>query len=165
MASSFLTLHRTWTQNVFVILHGERVAFLFDRLMLDSILIEWWLTVNKWPFRALICLRSLISMLQGGWRALLCSHSTCDSHALVCVVLVGLFDGLITRAELKWSGSLSCAAIACTRLTKYVLVTDRLLLKLQGAHCRVLCAHLLRREMSLWFSIIFYRVQKTLLIW
>ena len=78
--------------------------------------------MDKMSFRALVCLRSVISLLsERRCRSLLLAHA----FPIVDVVMVDvLLDRFIVRAELEGGRTLRCAAII---RSKNILLTDRLL--------------------------------------
>ena len=106
--------------------------------------------MDKMSFRALVCLRSVISLLsERRGRSLLLAHA----FPIVDVVLVDvLLDRFVVRAELEGGRTLGCAAII---RPKNILLADRLLFKAQRTDRRVLRPHFLRGEV---LALIFYRI-------
>ena len=142
-----LAFYRSWSKPVFVGSHGQGVAFLLDWFVLNHVLIKWRLAVNKWPFRALVCLWSVVALPQRICRSLLLAHSF-----LVRIVLIDVFDRFVTRAELEGSGTLCSAAIY---LPEYVWWANGLFLKTQRTDSSLLLSsHLLRRKMPHRFTLI-----------
>ena len=106
--------------------------------------------MDKMSFRALVCLRSVISLLsERRGRSLLLAHA----FPIVDVVLVDvLLDRFVVRAELEGGRTLGCAAII---RPKNILLADRLLFQAQRTDRRVLRSHFLRGEV---LALIFYRI-------